>query len=71
MSGLNGELYWFFAVCPLGYHWGATAVQMSAFLVIIDQLLRHISGLVGDDRVLLVKFDRGPEFMTEAALQIF
>ena len=27
--------------------------------------------MVGDDRVRLVKFDGGPEFMTEAALQIF
>jgi hypothetical protein len=36
VSGLNGERYWFLAVCPLGYNWGATAVQKSEFLVIVD-----------------------------------
>ena len=66
--GLNGELYWFLAVCPRGYHWGAVADKKSDFVAILDRLLRHIRGKVGDDRVRFVKFDGGPEFVTEAAL---
>jgi hypothetical protein len=69
--GLNGQLYWFLAVCPRGYHWGVMAVKKSEFVTIVDRLLRHIRGLVGDDRVRFVKFDGAPEFVTEPALENF
>ena len=42
VRGLHGELYWFLAVCPLGYHWGAVAVKKSEFVDILNFLLRHI-----------------------------
>jgi hypothetical protein len=71
VCGLHGELYWFLAVCPRGYHWGATASKKTEFLEIVDRLLRHIRGLVGDGRVRFVKFDGAPEFVTEPALEIF
>jgi len=63
--GLNGELHWFLAVCPRGYPWCAVADKTSALL---DLLLRHTSGKVGDDSVCFVKSDEGPGFVTEAAL---
>ena len=71
VCGLHGELYWFLAVCPRGYHWGATAIMTTEFLEIVDRLLRHIRGLVGDGRVRFVKFDGAPEFVTEPAMEIF
>ena len=36
---------------------GATATKKTVFIIIIEKLLRHILGLVGDDRVQFVKFD--------------
>ena len=57
VSGLDGELYWFLAVCPHGEHWVATATKKTEFIIIIDKLLRQIRGLVGDDLVRFVKFD--------------
>jgi hypothetical protein len=71
VRGLNGELYWFLAVCPRGYHWGAVAAKKSEFVDILNRLLRHIRGKVGDDRVRFVKFDGGAEFVTESALEIY
>ena len=71
VGGLNGELYWFLAVCPRGYHWGAVAAKKSEFVDILNRLLRHIRGKVGDDRVRFVKFDGGAEFVTESALEIY
>ena len=71
VRALHGELYWFLAVCPRGYHWGAIAAKKSDFVSILTSLLRHIRGKVGDDRVRFVKFDGGAEFVTEAALQIY
>ena len=60
VSGLDGELYWLLAVCPRGEHWVATATKKTEFIIIIDKLLRHIRGLVGDDLVRFVKFDGAP-----------
>ncbi len=57
--------------CPRGYHWGAIAEKKSDFVTILNSLLRHILSKVGDDRVRCVKFDGGPEFVTEAALQTY
>jgi hypothetical protein len=71
VRALHGEQYWFLAVCPRGYHWGAVAEKKSDFVTILNSLLRHIRGKVGDDRVRFVKFDGGPEFVTEAAVQIY
>ena len=71
VTGLHGELYWFLAVCPRGYHWGATATKKTEFIIIIEKLLRHVRGLVGDDRVRFVKFDGAPEFITETVLSLF
>ena len=71
VCGLNGELYWFLAVCPRGYHYGAVAVKKSEFIVILNCLLRHIRGKVGDDRVRFVKFDGGAEFVTESVLEVY
>ena len=63
VSGLDGELYWLLAVCPRGEHWVATATKKTEFIIIIDKLLRHIRGLVGDDLVRFVKFDCDPELL--------
>jgi hypothetical protein len=71
VRALRGELYWFLAVCPRGYHWGAIAEKKSDFVTILNSLLRHIRGKVGDDRVRFVEFDGGPEFVTDAALQTY
>jgi hypothetical protein len=71
VRALHGEFYWFLAVCPRGYHWGAIAAKKSDFVTILNSLLRHIRGKVGDDRVRFVKFDGGGEFVTEAALQTY
>ena len=64
-------MYWFLAVCPRGYHWGAISAKKSDFVSILHSLLRHIRGKVGDDRVRFVKFDGGAEFMTESAVQVY
>ena len=71
VRALHGELYWFLAVCPRGYHWGAIAAKKSDFITILTSLLRHIRGKVGDDRVRYVKFDGGAEFVSEPALQVY
>ncbi len=42
--------------------------RKSDFVTILNSLLRHIRGKVGDDRVCFVKFDGGAEFVTEEAL---
>ena len=47
VRALHGELYWFLAVCPRGYHWGAIAAKKSGFVTILNSLLRHICGKVG------------------------
>ena len=61
VRGLHGGQYWFLAVCPRGYHWGATARKETEFLEIVDSLLRYNWALVGpgDGRV------GAPEFVTE------
>ncbi len=46
------------------YHWGAISAKKSDFVSIVNSLLRHIRGKVGDDRVLIVKSDGGAKFMT-------
>jgi hypothetical protein len=71
VRALHGEFYWFLAVCPRGYHWGAISAKKSDFCTVVTSLLRHIRGKVGDDRVRFVKFDGGAEFVTEAALQTY
>jgi hypothetical protein len=71
VRALHGELYWFLAVCPRGYHWGAISAKKSDFVSIVNSLLRHIRGKVGDDRVRFVKFDGGAEFRTESAVQVY
>jgi hypothetical protein len=56
------------AVCPRGYHWGTISAKKSDFVSIVNSLLRHIRGKVGDDSVFFIKFDGGTEFMTESAV---
>ncbi len=71
VRALHSELYWFLAVCPHVYHWGAISAKKSDFVSILHSLLCHMCGKVGDDRVRFVKFDGGAEFRTKSAVQIY
>ena len=71
VTGLHGSLYWLLGVCPFkGYHWAATAQKKSEYPVLLDKMLRHVRGKVGDDRIRFLKFDGGPEFTTEPSNEI-
>ena len=66
VTGLHGSLYWLLSVCPYkGYHWAGTAKKKSEYPVLLEKMLRHVRGKVGDDRIRFLKFDGGPEFITE------
>jgi hypothetical protein len=68
-SALHGKLYWFLAVCPLGYHWGALSLPRNLILSLaLHSCLRYIRGKVGDYRVRIAKFDGGAEYSTESAV---
>jgi len=71
VTGLYGSLYWLLGVCPFkGYHWAGTATKKSEYPVLLDKMLRHVRGKVGDDRIRFLKFDGGPEFTTEPSNEI-
>ena len=51
VRALQGELYWVLAVCPRCYPWRAIAEKIHDLSTILNTLLRHLRGLVGDTRV--------------------
>ena len=59
VRALHCELYWFLAVCPRCYPWGALAETKYDFSTILNTLLRHLRSLVGDTRVRFVHYDAG------------
>ena len=66
VTGFHGSLYWLLSVCPYkGYHWAGTAKKKSEYPVLLEKMLRHVRGKVGDDRIRFLKFDGYPEFTTE------
>jgi hypothetical protein len=58
-------------IYPREYHWGAVAVKKFEFVDILNCLLRHIQGTVGDDHVEFVNFYGGAESVTASALEIY
>ena len=58
------------SVCPRCYPWGALAETKYDFRTILNNLLRHLRGLVADTRVRFVQFDAGSEFVIEDALPV-